>query len=112
MCAKLKIVFFFLRRGCHFENRKWETEHSISSTSCPNKPTLSKRSNMTKLVKRWYCDVCKVASFTTFEEAFDHEEACGGKQQQINSRSIETTRTTTRTSTVNQKASQSNSTSV
>jgi hypothetical protein len=37
---------------------------------------------MTKLVKRWYCDVCKVALFPTLEEACAHEEGCG-KQQQI-----------------------------
>jgi translation initiation factor 2 alpha subunit (eIF-2alpha) len=31
---------------------------------------------------RWVCDVCKVVTFPTFEEACAHEEACRGKQQQ------------------------------
>ena len=44
-----------------------------ATASNPNRPRK-------KQIKQWRCDICKVLSFPTFEEACAHEETCRGTE--------------------------------
>lgn len=51
--------------------------------NCLDMATTAVMASDTSTVRRWMCDVCKSATFTSFDEACRHEEECMKHQQEL-----------------------------